>query len=159
MSTRRDDRSGGGSPYLRRGGACVSCRRRKMVRCYFVLFFLLKDKFSIFVFFSKRCDGKQPICTQCDRASRAEDCEYTTGQERSRVQILEDNISELEARIQNLQNPQVPRRELRSIPQTPATAAMRLHQPYLVASNTSDSTVQDPPRQIAENLYVFFLLT
>ena len=32
---------------------------------------------------------------------------------------------------------------------------MRLHQPY-VASNSTDSLIQDPPRQIAENLYVLF---
>ena len=113
--------------------------------------FLWKKQVINFVFL-QRCDGKHPICGQCDRASRAEDCEYTTGQERSKVQILEDNISRLEARIQELQNPQAPQRELHT-PQTPAPTAMRLHQPY---ANPSDSTIQDPPRQIAENLYVLF---
>lgn len=104
----------------------------------------------------QRCDGQHPICGQCDRASRAEDCEYTTGQERSKVQILEDNISRLEARIHELQNPPhapIPRENQ---PQTPAATTMRLHQPYVVASNSTDSLLQDPPRQIAENLYVLF---
>jgi hypothetical protein len=154
MSARREDRPGGNPGYLRRGGACVSCRRRKMVQCYFVLCFFFK-KLSIFDF-EQRCDGKHPICSQCDRACRAEDCEYTTGQERSKVQILEDNISRLEARIQELQNPHGPVSRDLHAPQTPATTAMRLHQPYVVASNPSDSTIQDPPRQIAENLYVLF---
>ncbi|KAF9483268.1 hypothetical protein BDN70DRAFT_873958 [Pholiota conissans] len=106
-----DERAGGTPGYLPRGGACVSCRRRKM-----------------------KCDGKRPICSQCDRAGRAEDCEYTTGQERSTVQILEENISRLEARIQELQNPDV------------ASTSVTLHQPY----------VQDPPRHIAEALLAGF---
>ena len=33
---------------------------------------------------------------------------------------------------------------------------MRLHQPYVVASNSSGSSIQDPPRQIADNLCVLF---
>ncbi|KAF8965744.1 hypothetical protein BDZ97DRAFT_1658530 [Flammula alnicola] len=121
-----------GTPgYLPRGGACVSCRRRKM-----------------------RCDGQRPICSQCDRAGRAEDCEYTSGQERSTVQILEENISRLEARIQELQNPEV------------ASTSVTLHQPYganlppnpaSTASN-SRSAVQDPPRHIAEALRLGFFL-
>ena len=103
--------------------------------------------------FSQRCDGKQPICGQCDRAGRAEDCEYTTGQERSKVQILEDNISQLEARIQELQNPRSSISREFQTSQTPATSRdMRLQEPY----NSSGSTIQDPSRQVAENLYVLF---
>ena len=89
-----------------------------------------------------------PENEQCDRAGRAEDCEYTAGQERSKVQILEDKIKQLEtriqneARIQNLQNPRTPfSREF----QTPQTL--------------SGSTLQDPPRQVVENLYVFKLFS
>ena len=113
------------------------------------LYLFQKCKFIIDFDFPQRCDGNQPICGQCDRAGRAEDCEYTTGQERSKVQILEDNISQLEARIQELQNPRT------SIPrefQTPASRNMRLQEPY----NSSGPTIQDPPRQVAENLYVLF---
>ncbi|KAF8184682.1 hypothetical protein BJ912DRAFT_974338 [Pholiota molesta] len=119
-----DDRTG--TPgYLPRGGACVSCRQMRW---------------------------KTSICTQCDRAGRAEDCEYTTGQERSTVQILEENISRLEARIQELQNPDV------------ASTSVTLHQPYgaelssrrrAPASNAT-SAVQDPPRHIAEALLAGF---
>ncbi|KAF5328359.1 hypothetical protein D9619_013286 [Psilocybe cf. subviscida] len=100
--------------YLPRGGACFSCRRRKM-----------------------RCDGNHPVCGQCERAGRLEDCEYTSGHEKSTVQILEENITRLEARIRELQNP-----ELNNAPVT-------LHQPY---------AVQDPPRNIAEPLVKGFLV-
>ena len=148
-SRTNDERSTQG--YLPRGGACVSCRRRKMVspnynhwRCYWHRC-------------NQKCDGKRPVCTQCDRAGRAEDCEYTIGQERSTVQILEENISRLEARIQELQNPGA---------SDTATAAVRLHQPYTVSASASaprvDETsysfaespqiIQDPPRHIAEAL-------
>ncbi|KAF8873966.1 hypothetical protein CPB84DRAFT_1798041 [Gymnopilus junonius] len=130
-STGNDERSSN-QGYLPRGAACVSCRRRKM-----------------------KCDGKRPVCSQCDRAGRAEDCEYMTGQERSTVQILEDNISRLEARIQELQNPATP------------AAAVKLHQPYTggpssaqqppVPSPSRTPPIQDPPRHIAENLMSTFL--
>lgn len=73
-----------------------------------------------------------------------------SGQERSTVQILEENISRLEARIQELQNPETP------------AAAVRLHQPYTggpgstqqpsVPSPSRTPPIQDPPRHVAENL-------
>ncbi|KJA21334.1 hypothetical protein HYPSUDRAFT_42200 [Hypholoma sublateritium FD-334 SS-4] len=128
-SSRSADENWGTPGYLPRGGACVSCRRRKM-----------------------KCDGRHPVCTQCDRAGRAEDCEYTAGHERSTVQILEENISQLEARIQELQNPNV------------VPTAVTLHQPYGAEPSSSSShnasnmrlAVQDPPVQIAEALLAVF---
>ncbi|KAF8153414.1 hypothetical protein B0H34DRAFT_784478 [Crassisporium funariophilum] len=126
MSSRRSEEHTSNQGYLPRGGACVSCRRRKM-----------------------KCDGQQPICGQCDRAGRSEDCEYTAGLERSKAQILEENISRLEARIQELQNPDV------------AIAAIKLHQPYGgpggPPSGSSRSSVQDPPRPVADKLLNGFL--
>ncbi|KAI5116880.1 hypothetical protein M0805_009862 [Coniferiporia weirii] len=71
-----------GSPQLQRGKACLSCRRRKM-----------------------RCDGARPYCTQCVRGNRAEDCEYTDNQGRTRTQILEENIAILQARVEELEGP------------------------------------------------------
>ncbi|KAH9474359.1 hypothetical protein JR316_0012817 [Psilocybe cubensis] len=100
-----------------------------------------------------KCDGKRPICSQCDRAGRAEDCEYTVGQERSTVQILEENISRLEARIQELQNPA-----------PPASSAIELHQPYGVSSSdfngigsNSRYLLQDLPAHLAEALINNFM--
>ena len=151
-SSRSVDELWGSPGYLPRGGACVSCRRRKMVSNFLCIdyrwansevYFLLRN--------SQKCDGRHPVCTQCERAGRAEDCEYTAGHERSTVQILEDNISQLEARIQELQNPNV------------APTSVTLHQPYGAEPSSSSSlnasnmrlAVQDPPVQIAEALCVF----
>lgn len=91
---------------------------------------------------------KQAICRQCDRTGKLK-TEKTAGQadqERSKVHILEVNISRLKVRIQDLQNHK----------HQPTITAMRPHQPYVVAYNSSDSTIQDQPRPIAENLYVLF---
>jgi hypothetical protein len=68
----------------------MSARREQEARCQ------LSQKTVPGVCLSQRCDGKQPICGQCGRAARAEDCEYTTGQEQSKVQILEGYISRLD---------------------------------------------------------------
>lgn len=92
------------------------------------------------------------MCGQCERAGRVEDCEYTSGHEKSTVQILEENITRLEARIRELQNPEL------------TNAPVTLHQPYgasprpLTPQVQSASTpsrptaVQDPPRNVAEPL-------
>ncbi|KAJ6486519.1 hypothetical protein C8R47DRAFT_525554 [Mycena vitilis] len=66
---------------LQRGQACVDCRRRKM-----------------------RCDGQRPVCGPCVRADRIEDCEYVE-QGRSRVEILQEDISRIESRIYELEHP------------------------------------------------------
>ncbi|KAA1474254.1 hypothetical protein DENSPDRAFT_319494 [Dentipellis sp. KUC8613] len=79
---------------LSRGKACTSCRRRKM-----------------------KCDGQRPVCGQCERAGKPEDCGYVDSQTRSRTQILEENIAQLEARIEELENPEV------------AQALVKLHDP------------------------------
>ncbi|GJE90944.1 Zn(II)2Cys6 transcription factor [Phanerochaete sordida] len=63
---------------LERGKACLRCRRRKM-----------------------RCDGGKPVCTQCIKAEIAVDCEYSDGGPTT-SQILERNIAELEARINEI---------------------------------------------------------
>ncbi|KAF9489411.1 hypothetical protein BDN71DRAFT_1435419 [Pleurotus eryngii] len=67
---------------LRKGEACMYCRRRKM-----------------------KCDGARPICSQCMRGDRAEDCEYAAISSYSRTQGLEDTIARVEARIRKLENP------------------------------------------------------
>lgn len=144
-SPRHNEERSGSQGYLPRGGACVSCRRRKMV-CVRLRF---EYPNITYLSVSQKCDGKRPICTQCDRAGRAEDCEYTVGQERSTVQILEENISRLEARIQELQNPVAS-----------TSNSIELHQPYGVSpsahSNTGSGNLhflsQDLPAHLAEGL-------
>ncbi|KAF8916513.1 hypothetical protein CPB85DRAFT_287571 [Mucidula mucida] len=87
-----------GAPGLQRGQACIYCRRRKM-----------------------RCDGARPICGQCSRSRRPDDCQYTD-QGRSRMEILEESIARVEARIYELENPQVSEN---------IGSPILLHQPYL----------------------------
>ncbi|KAL4257576.1 hypothetical protein AB1N83_010227, partial [Pleurotus pulmonarius] len=66
--------------HLLRGQACTNCRKRKI-----------------------RCDGDRPICGQCTRATRLGDpCEYIDPT-RTRTQILEDTITDLNARIEELE--------------------------------------------------------
>ncbi|EIW58174.1 uncharacterized protein TRAVEDRAFT_47347 [Trametes versicolor FP-101664 SS1] len=66
-------------PPLERGRACARCRRRKM-----------------------RCDGQRPACGQCERADRAEDCEYQDGNSPTQNQLLEDQVADLERRIAHI---------------------------------------------------------
>ncbi|KAJ7199673.1 Zn(2)-Cys(6) binuclear cluster domain-containing protein [Mycena pura] len=90
---------------LRRGKACVNCRRRKI-----------------------KCDGVQPMCGQCSRyATTFEDCEYVE-EGLTKAQILEEQISILQDRIDQLENPNWP---ASSIPLSqplsgPSTSASRI---------------------------------
>ncbi|KAH8105306.1 hypothetical protein BXZ70DRAFT_920252 [Cristinia sonorae] len=65
-----------------KGKACLACRRRKM-----------------------KCDCVRPVCGQCVRFNREHDCEFTDGDQRSRTQILEENIAALQARLKLLESP------------------------------------------------------
>ncbi|KAF8624725.1 hypothetical protein AX17_007056 [Amanita inopinata Kibby_2008] len=89
---------------LPRGRACANCRRRKT-----------------------KCDGMQPVCGQCQRSKRPDDCEYTFGNEPTQNQLLEAKISRLEARIQELTNP------------SHINMSIPLHQPYQSFSETTMS--------------------
>ncbi|KLO15342.1 hypothetical protein SCHPADRAFT_902493 [Schizopora paradoxa] len=69
---------------LQRGSACLSCRKRKM-----------------------KCDATKPVCRQCVKANRADECEYDDGRQKSRTQILQEKIAKLEDRIRELEQPGV----------------------------------------------------
>ncbi|KAH9945112.1 uncharacterized protein BXZ73DRAFT_73316 [Epithele typhae] len=83
-SSAGDGSSGGSSKRAPRGAACLNCRRRKM-----------------------RCDGTRPICLQCVRTGRENDCEYTDGPDLSPTQQLEEQIVRLETRIRELEHPEL----------------------------------------------------
>ncbi|KAH9033705.1 hypothetical protein EDB83DRAFT_2417663 [Lactarius deliciosus] len=53
----------------------------------------------------KACLNCRCMCGPCSRANRPDDCEYTDGHGRSRTQMLEETIARLEARIEELENP------------------------------------------------------
>ncbi|KAJ3491225.1 hypothetical protein NLI96_g869 [Meripilus lineatus] len=74
----------GPSTSLQRGKACLRCRKRKM-----------------------RCDGAKPACQQCVRAKKADGCEYDDGKGKTRTQLMRERIAMLEARIKELESPEV----------------------------------------------------
>ncbi|KAI0630866.1 hypothetical protein C8Q77DRAFT_1160374 [Trametes polyzona] len=114
-------------PPLERGKACSRCRRRKM-----------------------RCDGQRPACLQCQRADRAEDCEYLDGPGPTQNQLLEQQISSLEERIAEL---------------SASSAPMTLYDPYAAwhAAQRSAQQNNDPMRALVRRFvqhateYGFFL--
>lgn len=73
------------------------------------------------------------MCGPCTRTNRSEDCEYTDAQGRSRTQMLEENITRLEARIRELENPD------------DQISNISLHDPYVQSPHNS------PP---SESLYL-----
>ncbi|KAJ7071962.1 hypothetical protein C8F01DRAFT_973624 [Mycena amicta] len=116
--------------HLRRGQACFHCRRRKI-----------------------RCDGAHPICGPCRRDNRPDDCEYTHGQHRARAEMLEENISQIEARITELQQPR------KRSPENPSRVLLK--GPYVPGASTHDNwaTAAEPPMDMVENLVDTFLLS
>ena len=55
----------------------------------------------------QRCDGAKPACQQCVRAKKADACEYDDGKGKTRTQLMRERISLLEARIKELESPEV----------------------------------------------------
>lgn len=74
-----------------------------------------------------RCDGARPTCTQCLRGDRAIDCEYTDGNRRPRTLALEEDVARLQARVQELENPDT------------TTPSLTLHDPYMHNSQSTTS--------------------
>ncbi|GLB35522.1 hypothetical protein LshimejAT787_0210870 [Lyophyllum shimeji] len=66
---------------LRRGTACLSCRKRKL-----------------------KCDGTRPVCRQCTKMNRGHTCEYDDKQRKSRTQLLKEQLSQLERRLHELES-------------------------------------------------------
>ncbi|KAF5344291.1 hypothetical protein D9758_012320 [Tetrapyrgos nigripes] len=88
---------------LQRGRACGNCRKRKI-----------------------KCDGQRPMCGQCVKSARPGDtCEYADAG-RTRAQMLEENISRLEARIRELEEPL-------------DENSVKLHSPYVQIQGRSSS--------------------
>ncbi|KAJ7445003.1 hypothetical protein B0H11DRAFT_1930790 [Mycena galericulata] len=68
---------------LRRGKACLNCR-----------YFCFRPNWT-------KCDGIRPICGQCQRVPKDDQCEYTDTM--SRTQELEHTVFRLQSRIDELQ--------------------------------------------------------
>ncbi|KIY72586.1 hypothetical protein CYLTODRAFT_28398 [Cylindrobasidium torrendii FP15055 ss-10] len=67
------------SPPLKRGTACLACRKRK-----------------------SRCDGKRPVCTQCAKAHRGDQCNFGDTKRKSRPQQLRGKATVLRDRVYEL---------------------------------------------------------
>ncbi|KAJ7060881.1 hypothetical protein C8F01DRAFT_1141166 [Mycena amicta] len=95
--------------HLEKGKACFNCRRRKV-----------------------KCDARRPICTPCSKFLRGglHDCEYT---ERgpAQSQMLEEKISILQSRIQEMENPMQQR------------SSVGLHSPYYPEQSRQRSVSPD----------------
>ncbi|KAF9018505.1 hypothetical protein BDZ89DRAFT_1044453 [Hymenopellis radicata] len=83
-------------------GACLNCRRRKIVSPSFIGE-PPGPKLTIPVM--QKCDGKKPICTPCTSSVSYGDCEYPERGGLTRTQALEEQIAMLESRIQQLEDP------------------------------------------------------
>ncbi|KAF8162785.1 hypothetical protein B0H34DRAFT_692945 [Crassisporium funariophilum] len=66
---------------LRRGSACLSCRRRKL-----------------------RCDGARPVCHQCSSMRRGHECKFDDSCRKSRTQTLREKLFSLEAKVRQLEH-------------------------------------------------------
>ncbi|KAF9480877.1 hypothetical protein BDN70DRAFT_581202 [Pholiota conissans] len=75
--TRKSEQSG----ILRRGSACLSCRRRKL-----------------------RCDGARPVCSPCNTMRRGQECKYDDSSRKSRTQSLREKMEALQAKVQELES-------------------------------------------------------
>ncbi|THV06926.1 hypothetical protein K435DRAFT_825738 [Dendrothele bispora CBS 962.96] len=123
MTTSINRASGSGSPSgssrgslsLQRGRACGNCRKRKI-----------------------KCDGQRPVCSQCLKSARPGDaCEYADAG-RTRTQVLEENISRLEARIRELEEPF-------------DENSVKLHSPYTTQSQGRSSSMPTLPPVVASS--------
>lgn len=64
-----------------KGKACLNCRRRKL-----------------------KCDCAHPVCSQCVRFGRERDCEYSEKDQKTRTELLEEQIAVLKARVIELED-------------------------------------------------------
>ncbi|KAL1742613.1 hypothetical protein HDZ31DRAFT_42843 [Schizophyllum fasciatum] len=65
---------------LQRGSACLCCRRRKL-----------------------KCDGTRPVCRQCVKMNRADECEFDDRKQKSRTQKLREKLAMLEKKVRELE--------------------------------------------------------
>lgn len=79
---------------LRRGAACLVCRRRKTVR------YLALQLFVSHVL--QKCDAEMP-CGSCVRAGKANECEYQDTRFLVHIHGLESEVVALQQRIQELE--------------------------------------------------------
>ncbi|TFK54579.1 hypothetical protein OE88DRAFT_1655324 [Heliocybe sulcata] len=119
---------GTGSPAptstLQRGKACLRCRKRKMVKWIYASTWRI-------------CDGVKPACHQCIRAKKGDSCEYDDGKGKTRTQLLRENITRLEQRIRELEDPEY------------TSPSVTLYDPHSQYSGSSSSSSAGSPTTIS----------
>lgn len=60
--------------------------------------------FRFLLGFVQKCDGTKPTCRSCRMAGRLQECEYTD-RVPAMTSFLEDEVTKLEARINDLEQP------------------------------------------------------
>ena len=107
----------------------------------------------------QRCDGRRPFCSACVRANRTDDCEYTDNQGRTRTQVLEETLERLQARLQELENPEDAQPILLVEPyraREEERQANLLENFGLAAGNWWEQ--EEPPMQLRDMLYVPYII-
>ncbi|KAF9265946.1 hypothetical protein L218DRAFT_1018942 [Marasmius fiardii PR-910] len=120
--------------------ACANCRNRKI-----------------------RCDESRPVCGPCTRRGpfHGQECEYSDFLGRTQTELLEDQILELENRIQELEEPQNQASSLRLSHPYSGTQRSGSQPPTRTATvaNTSvpTQTTQDLPLELRKSLLALVL--
>lgn len=52
----------------------------------------------------QKCDGTRPVCNQCVKMNRDDECEYDDKKQKSRTQKLKEKLSALEQRLRELES-------------------------------------------------------
>ncbi|KAJ6507483.1 Zn(2)-Cys(6) binuclear cluster domain-containing protein [Mycena vulgaris] len=119
---------------LQRGQACFNCRRRK-----------------------RKCDGNLP-CSQCTRLDIEDDCEYTDGARRTTVAtILQEDISRLQSRINDLENSHQPKFQRHAPLHQPYHASTSKLDPACIRPTQSGIPAGEPPLDMVQPLIDNFL--
>ncbi|KAF5343238.1 hypothetical protein D9758_013405 [Tetrapyrgos nigripes] len=104
-----------------------------------------------------KCDAGRPICKNCDKSSgKFSDCEYPSGGT-SNAEYLEEQISILENRIKQLENPSVDETTLLRNPYSGTAVALgpASATSHLIARESGSGII---PREIQRNLQVSVVL-
>lgn len=51
----------------------------------------------------QRCDGQRPVCGQCVKGNRDDECQYHDKKQISRTEMLRAKVAKLEARLRELE--------------------------------------------------------
>ncbi|EIW74649.1 hypothetical protein CONPUDRAFT_170002 [Coniophora puteana RWD-64-598 SS2] len=120
------------SSTLKRGAACTSCRRRKVVRLLPDLMYRLSQPDDAVPV--QKCSGARPACDQCTRVGIEADCKYTDNARLSHTETLEREIEKLKSRLQELEPPM----------------PIMLHDPSAQAYTSPTDTVAPPETPYSE---------